>query len=63
MTYEEVLNLLADSKISKNPTTEKYTLGQSAADAIAKFAGSLASIFAITGVLILWMVVNTILEV
>ena len=58
---EEVLNLLADSKISEKPTTEKYTLGQRAADAIAKFAGSLAFIFAFTGVLILWMVVNTIL--
>ncbi len=38
MTDEEVLNLLADSKISENPAgeKEKYTLGQRAADAIAK---------------------------
>ena len=61
MTDEEVLNLLADSKISDSPATEHYTLGQRAADAIAKFAGSWAFIFAFTGVLILWMVVNTIL--
>ena len=61
MTDEEVLNLLADSKISESPATEKYTLGQRAADAIARFAGSWAFIFAFTGVLILWMVVNTIL--
>ena len=61
MTDEEVLNLLADSKISESPTAEKYTLGQRAADAIAKFAGSWAFIFAFTGVLLLWMVVNTIL--
>ena len=61
MTDEEVLNLLADSKISESPTAEKYTLGQRSADAIAKFAGSWAFIFAFTGVLILWMVVNTIL--
>ena len=61
MTDEEVLNLLADSKISESPTAEKYTLGQRAADAIAKFAGSWAFIFSFTGVLILWMVVNTIL--
>ena len=61
MSDEEVLNLLADSKISESPATEKYTLGQRAADAIAKFAGSWAFIFAFTGVLILWMVVNTIL--
>ena len=62
MTDEEVLNLLADSKISESPTAEKYTLGQRAADAIAKFAGSWAFIFSFTGVLLLWMVVNTILS-
>ena len=61
MTNEEVLNLLADSKISENTSraSEKYTIGQRAADAIAKFAGSWAFIFAFTGVLILWMVINT----
>ena len=61
MSDEEVLNLLADSKISESHTAEKYTLGQRAADAIAKFAGSWAFIFSFTGVLLLWMVVNTIL--
>ena len=47
MTDEEVLNLLADSKISVSPESEKekYTLGQRAADSIAKFAGSWAFIF------------------
>ena len=63
MTDEEVLELLADSRVSVNPSEEKekYTLGQRAADAIAKFAGSWAFIFAFTGVLILWMLVNTLL--
>ena len=63
MTDEEVLNLLADSKISISPQNEKekYTLGQRAADKIAKFAGSWAFIFSFTGVLILWMVINTML--
>ena len=63
MTDEEVLNLLADSKISVSPEsgTEKYTLGQRAADAIAKFAGSWAFIFSFSGVLILWMIVNVVL--
>lgn len=63
MTDEEVLNLLADSKISARPESgkSKYTFGQRAADAIAKFAGSWAFIFAFTGVLILWMVVNAVL--
>ena len=63
MTDEEVLNLLADSKISENLAgeKEKCAIGQRAADAIAKFAGSWSFIFAFTGVLILWMLVNTLL--
>ena len=63
MTDEEVLALLADSRVSVNPAEEKekYTLGQRAADAIAKFAGSWAFIFSFTGGLVLWMVVNTVL--
>lgn len=62
MTDEEVLKLLANSKISENPKEhEKYTLGQRAADSIAKFAGSWAFIFSFTAVLILWMVINAVL--
>jgi len=63
MTDEEVLNLLADSKISIDPKGEKAknTLGQRAADAIAKFAGSWAFIFSFTAVLILWMIINALL--
>ena len=63
MTDEEVLNLLADSKISENPAgeKEKYTLGQRAADAIAKFAGSWAFIFSFVAVMAIWMIVNVLL--
>ena len=63
MTDEEVLNLLSDSKVSVSPEKEKekYTLGQRAADTIAKFAGSWAFIFSFAGVLVLWMVINAIL--
>lgn len=63
MTDEEVLDLLADSKVSVRPEggKEKYTLGQRAADSIAKFAGSWAFIFSFSGVLILWMIVNVLL--
>ena len=63
MTDEEVLALLADSRVSVNPAEEKakYTLGQRAADAIAKFAGSWAFICSFTGGLVLWMVINTVL--
>lgn len=63
MSDEEVLNLLEGSKISVSPESEKekYTLEQRAADVIAKFAGSWAFIFSFTGVLVLWMIVNTLL--
>ena len=61
MTDEEVLNLLADSKISENPAGETYSLVQRAADTIARFAGSWAFIFSFTGVLVLWMVINVVL--
>ena len=65
MTNEKALNLLADSKISEKPAGEKeeFPLGQRAADAIAKFAGSRAFIFVFAGVLILWMLVNTLLHI
>ena len=61
MSDDEVLGLLADSKISANPAREKYTLGQRAADSIARFAGSWAFIFSFTGVLAAWMVINVLL--
>lgn len=62
MTDEEIIALLADSKISANPNKEKnYTFGQKAADGIAKFAGSWAFIFTFVGVLIAWMIINIIL--
>ena len=61
MSDEEILNMLADSKISANPQKEKYTAGQRSADKIAKFAGSWAFIFAFTAVLIIWMVGNVLL--
>ena len=58
MSDEEILNMLANSRVSANPQKEKYTVGQRAADRIAKFAGSWAFIFSFTAVLILWMVGN-----
>ena len=63
MTDEEVLNLLSDSKISISPEKEKekYTLGQRAADTIAKFAGSWAFIFSFITVMVLWMAGNVLL--
>ena len=61
MSDEEILNMLANSRVSANPQKEKYTVGQRAADRIAKFAGSWAFIYSFTAVLILWMVGNVLL--
>ena len=64
MSDEEVLSLLAGSKISVDTAKESkksYTFGQRAADKIAKFAGSWAFIFSFVGVLVLWMLVNVLL--
>ena len=61
MSNEEIIALLADSRIAANPDKEKYTFGQRAADKIAKFAGSWAFIFSFSALLIFWMVGNVIL--
>ena len=63
MTDEEVLALLADSRVSVNPAEEKakYTLGQRAADAIAKFAGSWAFIFSFIAIMAVWMALNVLM--
>ena len=61
MCNEDIISVLADSRISANPDKEKYTFGQRAADKIAKFAGSWAFIFSFSALLILWMVGNVIL--
>ena len=64
MTDEEILALLANSKIAENTDKEAKkasTVGQRAADTIAKFAGSWAFIFSFVGVLLAWMVINIIM--
>ena len=64
MTDEEILNLLASSRVSVNPEKESgklTSLGQRAADSIAKFAGSWAFIFSFIAVMVGWMAVNVIL--
>ena len=64
MTDEEILSLLASSKVSENTSKsakDEYSFGQRAADKIAKFAGSWAFIFSFAGLLILWMLANVLL--
>ena len=61
-TDEELIHQLIMTSVTENADrNEKKTLGQRASDAVARFAGSWAFIFAFTGVLILWMLVNTLL--
>ena len=64
MSDEEILTLLASSRVAENTEKEsrkRYTLGQRAADKIAKFAGSWAFISSFTGVLVGWMALNVLL--
>ena len=61
-TDEELIRQLTMTGITQRAAQdEKSTLGQRAADAVARFAGSWAFIFSFTGVLILWMAVNAVL--
>lgn len=61
---EEILHMLLEKKLSAdlrtNPQKED-SVGQRAADAIARFAGSWTFIVAFTGLLIGWMILNGIL--
>ena len=64
MTDEDILHLLAESKISVNTAKEQeksVSFGQRSADAIAKFAGSWAFIFSFVGVLFGWMITNIVM--
>ncbi|MDD8048684.1 MAG: DUF1003 domain-containing protein [Thomasclavelia sp.] len=63
MSDEEVIHILADRQLTSNINKEKITLGQKAADKIAKFAGSWSFIFLFTGGLVVWMIINVILAV
>ncbi len=64
MTDEEILSLLASSKVSENTSKaakDEYSFGQCAADKIAQFAGSWGFIFSFVAVLVLWMVINVLM--
>ncbi len=64
MTDDEVLKLIASSRVSVNTVKEQRKLssfGQRAADSIAKFAGSWAFIFSFVAVLLGWMILNILL--
>ena len=59
---EELIRRLTMTEITEGSNKkEKPSLGQRAADAVARFAGSWAFIFSFIGVMVVWMVVNGIL--
>ncbi len=61
-TDEELIRQLTMTGITQRATQdEKSTLGQRAADAIARFAGSWAFIFSFIAVMVLWMAGNVLL--
>ena len=61
-TDEELIHQLIMTNITENSNeTEKLSFGQRASDAVAKFAGSWAFIFSLTGVLLAWMILNVLL--
>ena len=61
-TDEELIRQLTMTGITQRAAQdEKSTLGQSAADAVARFAGSWAFIFSFIAVMVLWMAGNVLL--
>ncbi len=60
----ELMQMLIDKKVSAN--TDKtckahYTVGQRAADGLARFAGSWTFVFLFIGMMVIWMVVNVVI--
>ena len=61
---EDILHMMLEKKISadiERTDGEEYTTAQKAADNIAHFAGSWVFIFSFTGLLLGWMVINSLL--
>ena len=60
---EQLMHLLLEKKVSLNVDEdhEKGTLGQRAADRVARFAGSWGFIGSFMGVMLVWIVLNVLL--
>ena len=59
---EELIHKLTMTEITEGTHKEdKPSIGQRAADAVARFAGSWAFIFSFIGVMVVWMVLNIVL--
>ena len=61
-TDEELIHQLTMTSVTENADRdEKMTLGQRAADAVARFAGSWAFIFSFIAVMVIWMILNIVM--
>ena len=60
-TDEELIEQLIETKVTVRDDNTPVTIGQKAADAVAKFAGSWAFIFSFVAMMIVWMVLNLLL--
>ena len=60
-TDEELIEQLIETKVTVRDDSTPVTIGQKAADAVAKFAGSWAFIFSFVAMMIVWMVLNLLL--
>lgn len=58
---EEVIRLILDRKVAVKEVVKKNTLGQKAADWVAKVAGSWWFVFSFISVMAIWIVVNRII--
>lgn len=55
---EEIVQLILDKQISVKEDSVKYTIGQKAADKVAKIAGSWRFIFIFMAALAIWIIIN-----
>lgn len=64
LTDEELINeILSTSIVENSEKNEKISFGQKAADAVARFAGSWAFIFSFIAIMLIWMILNILLDV
>lgn len=55
---EEIIRLILDKKVAVKTETEKYTIGQRAADKLAKTVGSWGFVFVFAIIITGWIIVN-----
>ena len=62
LSDDEILHLILDKKVSHYHADDHYTLGNRAADKLARFAGSWYFIGVFTLILVGWIIINSVLQ-